>query len=59
MGKQLIDFYEQANKIGGLKAKMRLAMLTNVPSTKAGTEMDSPDNIAKFEKAIAQIKQEN
>jgi hypothetical protein len=59
MGKQLLDFYEKANQIGGLKAKMRLAVLTNVPSAKAGTEPDSPDNVAKFEKALAQIKSEN
>ncbi len=41
MGNRLSAFYESANKLGGLKAKMRLAVLTKVPSEKAAMEADS------------------
>ncbi len=58
MGNRLSAFYESANKLGGLKAKMRLAVLTKVPSEKAAMEADSSDNIAKFEAAMQEIKKE-
>ena len=58
MGKQLTDYYEKAKQMGGLKAQMRLAILTNIPSSKAQLEADSPDNLKKFETAIAELKKE-
>ena len=50
--------YEKAYKLGGMKARMRLAVLTGIPSQKAETEPDSADNIAKFEKAIKELEKE-
>ena len=34
---------------------MRLAMMTSIPSTKAATEPDTPENVEKFKKAIKEI----
>lgn len=59
MGAKLIELYEQAKQIGGLKAQMRMAMITKIPSSKAADEPDSPDNIKLFENAIVEIKKEN
>lgn len=58
MGRSLLKFYEEAQKMGGLKAKMRLAILTNVPSTAATEALDSPENLKKFEKALQELRKE-
>lgn len=58
MGDKLLQFYEEASKLGGPKAKMRLAMITLIPSKKADTEPDSPENVQKFQQAMKEIKQE-
>ncbi len=58
MGAKLAEFYQTAAGIGGFKAQMRLAMLTLVPSSKAATAADSPENIRKFTNAINEIKKE-
>ncbi|MCX7880461.1 MAG: hypothetical protein N2517_07345 [Ignavibacteria bacterium] len=58
MGEKLLKFYEQAYKLGGIKAQMRLAILTLLPSTKAKDEPDSQENIQKFEKAMKEIEKE-
>ncbi len=47
MGDKLKKYYELVEAKGGLKAKMRMAMKTNVPSNKAGEAEDSPDVLAK------------
>lgn len=59
MGAKLTEFYEQAKSIGGMKAQMRLAMLTTVSSAKAGVLPDTPDVISRFENALKQIKAES
>jgi len=33
MGAKLTQFYEEAKKIGGIKAQMRMAVLTKMPSS--------------------------
>jgi hypothetical protein len=58
MGAKLLDYYEQAKTMGGLKAQMRLAMITKIPSSKATTEPDSPDNVKIFDNAIYELKKE-
>ncbi len=55
MAQQLMKYYEFVKANGGAVAQMRLAMMTNVPSTKAAELPDSPDNIAKFKDAIKKI----
>ena len=59
MGEKLSKFYEKANEIGGMKARMRLAILTNISSVKAAQEPDSEENVKKFEAAIVEISKEN
>ncbi|MEQ8187856.1 MAG: hypothetical protein ABRQ39_07755 [Candidatus Eremiobacterota bacterium] len=58
MGVKLLAFYDDAQKIGGLKGKMRLAMITGISSAKAGSEPDSPENIKKFTDGISELKKE-
>ncbi len=59
MGAQLTRFYDEAKKMGGLKAQMRLAMLTKMPSAKAQSQPDSPENVKAFRDALAEISKEN
>lgn len=58
MGQKLIDFYLRAQDLGGIEAKIKVAMLTKIPSTRAALEPDSPQNIKKFEDALASIWRE-
>jgi len=55
MGQKLVKFYELLQAEGGIQSRMRLAMMTNIPSPKAMTEPDSPENIAKFKVAFKGI----
>ncbi len=58
MGAQLVGFFSQAQSMGGLKAKMRLAMITGVSSSKADGEPDSPEKIEVFNQALKKIELE-
>ncbi len=58
MAEKLAQFYEEAKKLGGLKAQMRLAVKTGVTSTKAPQVPDAPETIAKFESAMNEIRKE-
>jgi tellurite resistance protein len=58
MGQALLDMYKKVEQVGQLKAKMRMAMLTGVSSTKAVSEPDTPEIIAKFETAMVEIERE-
>lgn len=56
MGDRLAAFYDQAESFGGLEAKVKLALLTRVPSVRAQIEADSAENIASFESALATLR---
>jgi len=58
MGKKLVEMYEEAKKIGGFSAQMRMAILTMIPSAKAMDAMDSPENVSKFQAAINTLRKE-
>ena len=58
MGQQLSSFYDQAKDMGGMKAQMRLAILTGVPSTKASDTEDTSDNVGKFQSAMQELEKE-
>ena len=58
MGMKLVELYEKANKMGGLKAKMRLAILTKIPSTSAPTVPDTQEAVKAFENAIRELEKE-
>jgi hypothetical protein len=55
MGARLTEYYEQAKKIN-VEAKLKLVMLTKMTSDEAAAAPDSPDNIAKFESALATLR---
>jgi hypothetical protein len=58
MAKQLKQFYDEADTLGGLKAKIRLAVITKTPSIKANEIEDSPEMIALFAEALNEIRKE-
>lgn len=55
MAAKLVKFYELVMAEGGVNAKMRLAMLTVVPSNIAAKVPDSPETVEKFKHAYKQI----
>lgn len=58
MGAKLLEYYDKAKALGGLKATMRLAMITKMPSSKAETETDSANIIQIFDQAFKEIQKE-
>jgi hypothetical protein len=56
MGDKIVQYFEEAKRLGGLMGQVRLAMLTTVISSKAPTIPDTPDNLQKFREAIEQVK---
>lgn len=50
--------FDEANRLGGLVAKLRLASITQVTSTEASTRQDTPELVAKLETALETVKQE-
>lgn len=58
MAKQLKQFYDEADNIGGLKAKIRLAVITKTPSAKAIEIEDSPEMVTIFAEAMNEIRKE-
>jgi hypothetical protein len=56
MAARLTEFYKQAAQEFGLAGRIKLAMLTKIPSEKAGAVADSPDNIQLFEAALKQLR---
>ncbi|HLJ37734.1 MAG TPA: hypothetical protein VKT54_04915 [Steroidobacteraceae bacterium] len=56
MAAKLTEYYNLAAKEFGLSGRIKLAMLTKIPSEKAGTAQDSPDNIRIFEQALKQLR---
>ena len=55
MAEKLLTYFDKAKQKAGLQGKIKLAMITKISSQDAGKIPDSPDNIALFEKALAQI----
>jgi hypothetical protein len=55
MASKLTDYYAQASSRFGMTGRMKLAMLTKVPSEKAASEPDSPANLQVFEAAWKQL----
>ena len=58
MGKKLTEFYKKAQELGGIKGRLRLAMITLMPGEEAKVAPDSPENIKKFEDAMVEIRKE-
>ena len=58
MGTMLKSFYEKAEKLGGMKAHMRLTMLTQTTIIRAEDEPDTEENIRRYNEALAEIEKE-
>ena len=58
MAENLVSFYQKAKKMGGMKAQMRLSLITKMSIVKAKAAEDSPENVKKFEDAIVELKKE-
>jgi GAF domain len=58
MGSRGQRCFDEANKLGGLVAKLRLASLTQVTSTEAATRQDTPELTAKLETALVTVRAE-
>lgn len=58
MGQQLMKFYENAFKLGGLPARVALAKHTGIPGIAAQDVPDTPEKIKIFEAGLAKIKLE-
>jgi hypothetical protein len=51
-------FFDEANRIGGLVAKIRLASLAQVTSSEASSAEDDPRIIERLERAMVQVRNE-
>jgi hypothetical protein len=58
MGAKLSEYYRKVEQIGGIKARLRLAVITRVSSDKAANEPDSPEHLKTFEAAFKEIEKE-
>jgi hypothetical protein len=58
MGQKLKSYYDYAYQLGGLKAQMRLAIITLTSGPKAAAAPDTPEAISKFENAMSEIRKE-
>jgi hypothetical protein len=55
MGAKLVKYYELIGEKAGLQGRMRLAMKTNVPSTKAQEAPDTSETLAKAYEVAKEI----
>lgn len=56
MGAQLVALFEQAKQHGGVKAQLKMAMITKLSITKAEAASDSAELIGVAQKALSDIK---
>jgi hypothetical protein len=58
MAAKLEAYFSEAEKLGGMRAKVKLAMLTKLSAKTASEVADSPENVAAFEAALATLRKE-
>lgn len=58
MAEKIYSYYQQAEEIGGIKARAKLTILTMVDSYQARTVPDSEEMIRLFENAIQKLARE-
>ncbi|HEY3494056.1 MAG TPA: GAF domain-containing protein [Polyangiaceae bacterium] len=56
MGKRLQECFDEADRLGGLVARMRLASLAQITSTEAATSDDTASMLARAQKALDTIR---
>jgi hypothetical protein len=50
-----MKYYQYVAEQAGLQGKVKLAQITNIPSSKAAIDPDTQDAIQKFKEAVSQI----
>lgn len=55
MGVKLLKYYKYISVESGLKGKIKLAVMTKVPSIKAAITPDTEEKIMLFKKSIKEI----
>lgn len=55
MADKLMKYYQYVSEKAGASGRMKLAMMTKVPSTKAAMEPDSPEILKAFREAVKQL----
>ena len=58
MATKIHSYYLKAGEIGGIEARAKLSMLTNVNSFQAASIPDTDENIRIFEEAMKKIVKE-
>jgi hypothetical protein len=58
MGARAQNCFDEANRLGGLVAKLRLASIAQVTSTEATARQDTPELTAKLEAALVTVRAE-
>lgn len=58
MGARAQGCFDEANRLGGLVAKLRLASIAQVTSTEATARQDTPELTAKLEAALVTVRAE-
>ncbi|WP_448519584.1 GAF domain-containing protein [Rhodoflexus sp.] len=58
MGQRLQSFYREATELGGVPARTKLSIMTQVSSIEATILEDKPELVAKFESAMLQIRRD-
>jgi hypothetical protein len=56
MGKRILSLFEEADKLGGLVARMQLASSAQITSTEAATSEDKPEIVARVQKALDRLR---
>jgi len=58
MGQEALKLFAQADKVGGLVAKVRLASLARLTSTEAGNVDDTPELLRRLEDGLRTVRTE-
>ena len=58
MGQKLVDEYARVKQRWGMKAQVRLAVITKIAAPSAAKLPDSAENLALFENAVSKIAKE-
>jgi transcriptional regulator with GAF, ATPase, and Fis domain len=56
MGTRLLAYFDEADRLGGLVAKMLLASMIQITSTEAGTAEDDPERLDRASKALEKLR---
>jgi hypothetical protein len=56
MGKRLVHCFMEAERLGGLVGKMRLASMAQLTSTEAATAADQPELVERAERALEALR---